>query len=353
MKKNYLALLFPLILMSDPVMAEANKGMCVTSSGTPFHSVLPFYGKKISTVQNKKGQTFNFPTSTSDSYPGHCECSLGKSARFYYIYYTAIMNEALTPTAVRSGVHYYQLNDYLDVGIAIEVLGRGKINAPFEMEQNIHQGTYYDCGRVQPLDFTSGDSATIYFYIREPFIGTVTIPPTLMSRLYATISNDTPIDYARPLADVYISGDITAPQECEINGGQTIVVDFNKIPASEFSSVPGTAITSRKIPVKVAVKCTGMSTGQNIDMSLHAMQSGSLPKVISTDNPNVGIIMYDEYGTATDVNGGLMDIDMGRIVSGRETGEFNFSAAPASTTSTRPQLGIFTAEATIIVEIKN
>jgi len=342
------------LLVSNPLMAAINKGMCTTTAGTPFHSVLPFYGKTITAIQNKAGQSFNYPTSTSNSYPGRCECSLGPSARFYNVYYTAVMNDALAPSATRSGTHYFVLNEYLDVGIAVEILGRGYVKAPFEMEPNDPSSTYYDCGRIEPLDFTSGDSATIYFYVKEPFIGKVTIPQTLITRLYATISDDTPINYATPLADVYIAGDITAPQECTINGGQTIEFDFGQIPAAEFSSSPGMALTDRKIPVSVSVNCSGMSANQVVEVSLHATPVGALSTVLQTSNDDVGVKVYDEFSNEVDVNGGRMATEMGkRSRLGEEDGVFLFSAAPASATGARPQPGIFNANATITMEIKN
>ncbi|END37951.1 lpfD domain protein [Escherichia coli 2854350] len=48
------------------------------------------------------------------------------------------------------------------------------------------------------------------------------IPETKIVTLYGTISRDTPVDYSQPMADVYILGDITAPQSCEINNLQPV-----------------------------------------------------------------------------------------------------------------------------------
>ncbi|MBT1872224.1 fimbrial protein [Enterobacter mori] len=348
---NKIWMFFAIGLFSAPLLA-ANTGICTTSAGTPFHSVLPFYGKKISAQQNHTGQMFDYPTTNSETYPGRCACSEG-SALFYNIYYTAIINEALTPSTSHSGLKYFSLNDYLDVGLSIEILGRGYVKAPFENEPN-KPTSYYDCGRIRPLEFTSGDSAILYFYVKEPFIGTATIPQTLIARLFATINTLSTIDYSKPLADVYIAGDITAPQECTINGGQVIEVNFGKIPASDFTATPGAVLTDRKIPVKASVSCSGMSAGQDVEVSLHATQAGSLPTVIETTNPDVGIKMYDEYENEVDVNGGRMQTDMGpRSWQGDATGVFNFSAAPASATGTRPAPGEFDANVTITMEIKN
>ncbi|MDS0937596.1 fimbrial protein, partial [Enterobacter hormaechei] len=173
-------------------------------------------------------------------------------------------------------------------------------------------------------------------------------------RTFPNTSSVLATDYGNKLADVFIQGDITAPQECEVNGGQIIEVDFGKISASSFSSVAGTGLSDKKIPIKASVRCTGMSSGQDVEVSLHATQAGAFSTMIETTNQDVGIKVYDEFNQEVDVNGGRMETDMGtRSRLGVETGEFNFSAAPASATGARPEPGTFTATATITMEIKN
>lgn len=76
------------------------------------------------------GETFNKTVTNGDSYPAHCHCDTGKVGEFPYIYYTARINEALSYAGVRSNVNYFNLNPNLDVGISIDLLGVGYINAP-------------------------------------------------------------------------------------------------------------------------------------------------------------------------------------------------------------------------------
>ena len=338
----------PLLIVCLCTHTIAADTYCEADGGT-HHSVLVFSGTKISAAQNKTGQTVNKNVNNGEQYSGVCHCN----RNYNYAYYTAESNPALEKMSSRNNVQYYNLNEYLDVGLSIEILGRGYINVPFADQPNNPDGSYTCTNNKKITTFTSGSDAIIYFYIKEPFIGTVTIPATLLASLYATTSSISSGN-THILSDVYIQGDITAPQECIVNGGQTIEVNFGKIPASEFSATPGTAITDRKIPISASVKCTGMSAGQDVEVSLHATQAGSLPTVIETTNADVGIKMYDEYNNEVDVNGGRMETDMGtRSRLGEENGEFNFSAAPASATGTRPQPSTFDANVTITMEIKN
>ncbi|MEX5798386.1 fimbrial protein [Enterobacter hormaechei] len=322
---------------------------CEAKGGT-HHSILSFSGTTLSASQNKAGQTISKQVDNGGQYEGVCHCNRD----YNYVYFTAKDNPALRKSVSRNKVQYYVLDEYLDVGLSIMIMGRGYINVPFEDRPNNPSG-YYNCvNSLNTTTFTSGSDATIYFYVKEPFIGTVTIPLTLLASLYANTSSVLATDYGNKLADVFIQGDITAPQECEVNGCQIIEVDFGKISASSFSSVAGTGLSDKKIPIKASVRCTGMSSGQDVEVSLHATQAGAFSTMIETTNQDVGIKVYDEFNQEVDVNGGRMETDMGtRSRLGVETGEFNFSAAPASATGARPEPGTFTATATITMEIKN
>ena len=52
------------------------------------------------------------------------------------------INQALSYAGVHSNVNYYDLNPNLDVGIAIDILGVGYVNAPFDYHANKPSGRY-------------------------------------------------------------------------------------------------------------------------------------------------------------------------------------------------------------------
>ncbi|EIG80816.1 fimbrial protein [Escherichia coli 1.2741] len=239
--------------------------------------------------------------------------------------------------------------------MAIDLLGVGFVNAPFEYHANNPSGTtVYKCSRVDPLSISSGAKAQVYFYIKKPFAGKLIIPETLIAKLYGTISRDTPVDYSKPMADVYIRGDITAPQSCEINSLQPINFDFSTIPASDFSSVVGSAVSAHKITKTVTIKCEylGILNTDDITTSFYATESSSDNSMVVTSNPNVGVKIYDKNNREIKVNGGELSTDMGATsVYGEKAGSVTFSAAPASLTGARPAPGTFTATATITIEI--
>lgn len=136
----------------------------------------------------------------------------------------------------------------------------------------------------------------IYFYIKKTFTGKVIIPETLVAKLYGTISRDTPIDYSQPMAGVYIRGDITAPQSCEINSLRPIDFDFKEIPAADFSSVVGSTVTTHKITKTVTVECVnlGILNTDDISTSFYATEPSTDNSMVVTSNPGVGIKIYDK-----------------------------------------------------------
>lgn len=326
----------------------AGDAYCEADGGT-HQSILSFAGTSISTTQNKIGQTVDEHVDNGGQYTGLCHCDND----YYIIYYTAKDNAALLKSGMRNNIQYYGLNDYLDVGLAIAIYGRGYIAVPFSDQPNKSGGVYYCTRGKNSTPYTSGSDAIIHFYIKEPFIGKTVIPRTLLASLYGKTSYEGQYS-TTPLTNVYIQGDITASQECVINGGQIIEFDFGQIPASEFSSQAGTALAGRKKSVTVSVKCTGMASGQDVDMSLHATQSGSYPTMLQTSHPDVGIKVYDETDNEVDVNGGRMAAEMGnRTLNGNKNGDFTFSAAPASATGNRPAPDTFDATATLTIEMLN
>ncbi|MGL5969662.1 MAG: fimbrial protein [Kluyvera sp.] len=342
---NRFLFVFVLVFSRSVFSADA---YCEADGGT-HQSILSFAGTTISAAQNKTGQTIDKHVDNGGQYTGVCHCDND----YHVIYYTAKENSVLFESSMRNNIQYYSLNDYLDAGLSIAIFGRGYLPVPFSDEPNKSDGIYRCTRGKNSTPFTSGSDARIYFYIKEPFIGKTVIPRTLLASLYGKTSLTGQYS-STSLTDIYIQGDITAPQECVINGGQIIEFDFGEIPASEFSSQAGTALVDRKKSVTVSVKCTGMAKGQDVDVSLHATQSGAYPTMMQTTHPDVGIKVYDETDNEVDVNGGRMSTEMGKTtLSGDQNGNFNFSAAPASATGNRPAPDTFDATATLTIEMLN
>ena len=260
------------------------------------------------------------------------------------IFITRFMNSFLHQASFATGYWYYDRHRSVRlvilVGLAIDQIAQSGLSSLSVI--------YYSA------QLFSGAKAIVYFYIKKTFAGKLIIPETKIVTLYGTISRDTPVDYSQPMADVYIRGDITAPQSCEINNLQPVYFDFKEIPAADFSSVVGSAVTTHKITKTVTIECEnlGILNTDDISTSFYATEPNTDNSMVVTSNSNVGIKIYDKNNKEIKVNGGELPTDMGKsTVYGEKSGSVTFSAAPASLTGARPAPGQFTATATITVEI--
>ena len=93
------------------------------------------------------------------------------------------------------------------------------------------------------------------------------------------------------IATVYLNYNITVPQNCVINAGEVVSVDFGSIPSTAFKS-PG-QIAERVTPVtrQLTMQCTNIEPFKNMSVRLQADKvSGN---AIVSDNKDVGFVLGD------------------------------------------------------------
>lgn len=349
-----------LVLVNLPLGYAATAGTCASTTGTHVLN-LSFPQTKINAQNNVAGKTLiDVANATaSDSYKIKCECDVAhRTGAFHEIYYTADPAPGMTYDTNRSGLAFYYLNEYVDVASKIYVLNAGYTGVPFEHVSNQSVTKNHTCNgtmsSASTIELQTGTDASLSFYIKRSINGTVIIPATDIAILYAGISNDTP--RGDVIAKVRISGSLSAPQSCTINADQAIDINFDTIPASDFSSTIGQAITSRKITKTVDVECTGLGDDrtQGVDVSFTGTERSTDDSMVATSNEDVGIKVYNKNGTEINVNNGVLPTDMGSTsILGHKNGSVTFSAAPASLTGSRPKPGTFTASATLTIEFTN
>lgn len=292
---------------------------------------------------------------SSQKYKAHCDCLTHFTTVFRNVYYTS--RSSLSVDTTRGNYTYYRLNDNMSIATSIKILGRGNVPVPFEGEPNVvDSGMYcYAPGEEgTPVTLVTGSEVVVSLLINKPFIGKVSVPPTIVVDLFGGLDRESSTKSTDKLAEVKISGDVVAPQTCEIASGQELVVDFGKIPAAEFSSTPGTAVASHKITKTIQVQCTGMLNENIVYSTFNAEPVEASPTMMKVQgNEDVGLMIYDKWDKIINVNGGTMDMDMGPNRGGVENNSLTFSAAPASATGALPKPGTFEATATITLEIKN
>lgn len=112
-----------------------------------------------------------------------------------------------------------------------------------------------DTGGVFPVN---DSNLTFKIQIVRPFIGSVVIPPKLMFNVYVTTTEND-----RPTVIVYqitYSGVITVPQNCVINAGQTVTVDFGALYHGDFTRAGQRPDSVAPKPLPCRSNATLMST---------------------------------------------------------------------------------------------
>lgn len=258
---------------------------------------------------------------------------------------------------VKNGYTYFTLNNNLSIATSILVLGRDYIPVPFSAEPNVmsHSSYCYAPGEEgsEPT-LNTGSKIKISFLINKPFIGRVSVPGTIVADLYGGLDAASSTSSTEKMAEIKIAGDIVVPQNCEIAPGQTLEIDFGKIPAPEFSATKGTAVTSHKVKKTIQVQCTGMLDENIVYSTFHGDPVDADATMMKVNgNDDVGIVVYDKWDRQVSVNGGRMDMDRGENNNGAENNSLTFSAAPASATGAQPKPGTFEAYATVTLEIEH
>lgn len=349
-----------LFFVGLPSGYAATSGSCATTSG--MHTLsLQFPQTQISAQNNVAGKTLMdiANATSSESYSVKCECDTAhRDGMFHEIYYTADPAAGMVYDKSVNGLSFYYLNEYVDVGTKIYVLNAGYTGVPFEHVSNQATTTKHTCEGTRSsavgINLQTGTDSQLSFNIKRSINGIVIIPATDIALLYANISSNT--NRGEVIAKVRISGSLIAPQSCTINANQDIVFDFESIPAADFSSGAGQAISSRKITKTVDIACTGMGDErtQGVDVSFTGTERSADNTMVATSNKDVGVKVYNKNNAEINVNNGLLPADMDRTtLLGRKDGSVTFSAAPASMTGARPQPGAFTATATLTVEFTN
>lgn len=346
---------FWLFTLLIPVLtaSAAPTGYCVANEGT--HHNYFDVTKTFSYYDNMAGIIVSSTTSADNAtFKGTCYCLTGRNQVSETTYFTSVMNPSLSSAGTHNNQSFFWLNDFLDIAMETYILGVGFVKLPYDHIPNEQDAHRCKEGVDNNITFYSGGSATVSLYVKKPIVGTMTIPLTLSSSIYATLDPHTVSHHY--IADIMIKGSITVPQSCEISEGETLVIDFKKILASEFPAVKGQALNNHKITRKVAVRCSNIGKYQSINAHISAASAGTEDDMIQTSNPDVGIKIYDKQGREVNVNGGELVTDITSLPSGMmgdKNGEITFSSTPASATGAKPQPGFFNATATLTIEIEN
>ena len=287
------------------------------------------------------------------TYAAPCDCDIaaeGTDGLEEPVYFKS--STSLPIGHVDGGKTFFKLDDYLEVSTSIWIAGLKNqyVQTPFFDESNLKTQRTHKCGGEthkttnDNSNFSSGSKGTLWLYINKPFVGTTYIENVNVVSLYGTLI---PGSYSSiAMSSVFVNGQVTVPQNCEINAGQIITVDFGKIWSGDFTNKGQKPDGYVAKNVKASMKCNNINAYTNLTIRFQSEISTDYPDAIKTNNPDIGVEIIDDNGHLVLPNTGLIPFH----IDDKYEANVTFKAQPISTTGNPPSGGQFQAQAYIRVD---
>ena len=332
--------LFGLALAGWMLSTSVQAAACRSDSGTQRYDFLMDYTLKDPS-ENVAGRTINgaYQWNLGSIYYVSCDCT----GEYGPAWITAkVPDRELVHTD--GELKFYAINDYLAVASEVWIAGHREKNFPTPFGPKSNENTKVRC---KTFLYGTGSKGNISLYFRRPFVGEQIIPVTKVTDVYIATDNTT--QSSEPVSTVWMSGKVTVPQSCVINGGGTIKVPFGDIMAGDITTKGEMAKNFTPYNLKLNVKCSNISEGVKVSLSFSGTPDMNDPTALSTTNKDVGVRINDPKGNNLDPNGGELPLNMD-YTSQIATSAINLF--PFNTTGKMPETGDFTATATIRAEIQ-
>ncbi|MHA0863596.1 fimbrial protein [Enterobacter wuhouensis] len=323
------------LLFSGCSYADSSLTTCTNSTGTAGIENFDFTST-LTSDQNVAGKTVQLVLSGGVGVEAVCPKDSSNDDNSTYRSYVTRF-----PVDEKDGSwQYVKLNPYLDGAVKVVDSTAGDIYPPVNY---VHMGVDSNVskGRNFPVD---DSDVTLQLKVIQPFIGSLTIPQTLMDDVYVTRDNTTPL--TEPVYALSFSGVITVPQTCTVNSDQVISVDFGNINSSAFINKGQIAAGVNPVTKSVPVKCSGgVSATANLSFRFQATADANEPTAVASDNADIGVQFADTQGNVITPNTGTLPFQLNN-----DEATVSFMVYPVSTTGKEPTPGVFHSQAYIVVD---
>lgn len=146
--------------------------------------------------------------------------------------------------------------------------------------------------------------------------------------------------------NIYLSLNITVPQTCSINAGQTVIVDFGNISTGAFKTAGARAQNINPKESTLSVTCDNIASGTNLNMRLQANNVAG--NIVISDNSDVGFIVTDSSDKELTPNSLSSFIPFS--LDGNTRANARIRVYPASVTGIRPDEGPVTSQAYLRID---
>ncbi|MGL5840666.1 MAG: fimbrial protein [Aeromonas hydrophila] len=266
-------------------------------------------------------------------------------------YFQAIMNESIPPV----GDGFRKLNEFLDMKVEIWFEGNRQtyVTAPFSEESN---KLVWTCNSpTNTFSYRSGSKGKVTFRVRKPIINGVQIADRNVVEMYGRLGGSAKDGYG-PMAMSRItikSALLYVPEECVINKGQTIEI--------EFGDLPGTGLNNnnqfeQRVPLSFECK-GGVFEGDalKINLGISGRPASFSQEYLRTtkDGYQGGTVISDLGIKFKQLDGSPLLLNKFYPVTMQgNIGDWGFIAAPVTPADADIPAGDFYATATIVAEFQ-
>lgn len=323
----------------------ANTKYCLTETGNPYEYQ---YNFQFGSNQNSVGFTSPWrELSASGNYYVRGNCRTQDTT-----YWTAKPASSLSQAFIdNDGSIWHDINgnDYIQVASQIYIyndkVGGSFHHVPFT---NISNACGGKCG-TGPAG--SGSRSKLRLRIKQRFIGSSTITALPITSLYATQGTAGGVG-ARPMVTIKLSAQMTVPQNCKINAGQIIDIDFKTLSTQAFKDTP----VGRK-PLSIPsqqrefqVNCNGIDAQALLSVRIEASQVQN--NIIMSNNPDVGFVIADKDNKELQPNNFASHIPFQLESNNNPNANITINAWPVSPTGQIPKSGPVKANGFLRVDFK-
>ncbi|ROS15278.1 type 1 fimbria pilin [Raoultella sp. BIGb0399] len=313
---------------------------CEPKSGTPTNLAGDFGTVTISDpTQNTAGQTFDAAASwnTGKKIPVRCDTPNSASGRRF---------TATSPLPVSSndGTRtWYRVNEYLDTAIKINANGLRYI--PFK---NLYTASGNDSNGGTQM--SAGSSGVIDLKIVRPFVGTTSFDNIHVADVF--LSHKSGVYSPNPIAEVYLNGIISVPQNCTVNAGTIISVDLGTVYASDFKAPGEKPANYTPKSFSFPIQCNYGASLANLTLRVDGTASADNSNALQSNNPDVGVIVTDDSGTILAPNNlnSALPLQLNQVDEDNYSTTVTLEAYPVNTTGKPPAEGTFTTLALLRVD---
>ncbi|SHM20169.1 minor fimbrial subunit [Morganella morganii] len=328
------------IMLSGLLLVCANSYAVTCTSGC--NDVYLKIEQNLASNENDTGAQINSNTITSP------DIHMKATHNGYLMQWAKFNGDTIpSPQSHATNWQFKRVDDYISVALGRDspcIGSTGKIYVPFNER-------VYGNGNCTPVDYNNGGIITIF---ARDWQSRLRIDRKIVSGTYSKNILIGQFGFCQPdnctspqvVQNIYLSLNITVPQTCSINAGQTVIVDFGNISTGAFKTAGARAQNINPKESTLSVTCDNIASGTNLNMRLQANNVAG--NIVISDNSDVGFIVTDSSDKELTPNSLSSFIPF--ALDGNTRANARIRVYPASVTGVRPDEGPVTSQAYLRID---